>query len=202
MRKAEASSSTGQDRSKPPILMATMGLLRRPLRLRELVGVPQRREVHGEVAGVAGVLSGGTGSGRAACGCARVLPLDHRRAERRASRRGVGTHAPGKTPTMRRRLLPVRIRRPSAERSAPCRRALCASWQGVSFRKPAVGIFDPVARQQRGRDRSTPELVGVPALGKPSQSFDRWVVGADLRANVRWWLARPKCTASSFSRRT
>lgn len=33
------------------------------------------------------------------------------------------------------------------------------------------------------------ELVGVPAQnGEPSQTFDRWMVGADLRTSFKWWL--------------
>jgi hypothetical protein len=32
------------------------------------------------------------------------------------------------------------------------------------------------------------EIVGVPAQGgTPSQTFDRWAVGADVRAHFRWW---------------
>jgi hypothetical protein len=33
------------------------------------------------------------------------------------------------------------------------------------------------------------EITGVPGqAGSPSQSFDRWAVGADLRVHYRWWL--------------
>jgi hypothetical protein len=37
------------------------------------------------------------------------------------------------------------------------------------------------------------ELAGVPAQGAtPSQTFDRWAVGADLRMNYKWWLGVAK----------
>ncbi len=37
------------------------------------------------------------------------------------------------------------------------------------------------------------ELVGVPAQNAtPSQNFDRWAIGADLRMHYRWWLGVAK----------
>jgi hypothetical protein len=44
-----------------------------------------------------------------------------------------------------------------------------------------------------------PELVGIAAQsGTPSQSFDRWAVGADFRANFRWWLGVTKVYGEFF----
>ncbi len=37
------------------------------------------------------------------------------------------------------------------------------------------------------------EVVGVPGqAASPSESFDRWAVGADLRLHYRWWLGDAK----------
>jgi Phosphate-selective porin O and P len=40
------------------------------------------------------------------------------------------------------------------------------------------------------------ELVGVPAqAGAPSQNFTRWAIGADLRTSIRWWPGIAKVSA-------
>ena len=94
LRKAEASLQYRPDRSQPPTGHGDAGPLRRALRLRAR-RVPAHALLHGAHAPVARLLPGGAGPRASPRGGRELLPLDDRRAERRAARRGVSLRGAG-----------------------------------------------------------------------------------------------------------
>jgi hypothetical protein len=188
LRKAEASLQYRPDRSKPPMIMATLGLFDIPFGFENVEASHTRYFMEPSTASQAlfpgqadlGVrLAGALGFFRYTLALQNGEPI------------GEATPYVAQDPNAAKDV----IARFGFD-SQPSRRVQVAGGvsglTGTGFH-PGILASGPSLgwRDTNGNgvvDTGNGEIVGVPAQSAtPSQNFNRWAVGADLRTSIRWW---------------
>ena len=187
LRKAEASLQYRPDRTRPPLIMATMGLFDIPFGFENVEASHTRYFMEQTTASQA--FFPGQAGPRGAPGRGVPLPsLDAGGAERRAARRGLSVHRAGPDLGEGHRRQ-VRLRHRARVEGAGGGRVSGLSGSGFHPGNLASGnSLQWNDTSGTGAITQASQLTGVAAQSATaSQTFHHWAVGADLRTSIRWW---------------